>query len=287
MEQSLILKNVNKTFPQFTLHNINMELPKGMIMGVVGENGAGKTTVIQCILNLLKLDDGEIEVLGRKHTDPVLKEDIGVVFDENNYFDTMNIQQINKMMQKIYKKWQADEFLEMCHTRFALPENKLIKDFSRGMHMKLAIAMALSHEAKLLILDEPTSGLDPVTRDEILDIFLDFVQDEHHSILLSSHISTDIEKIADYITYIHEGSVIFSKSKDELLENFGIMRCSKAQLSLIDEEDIIAKLEHDYSIDVLIDHKEVMKKKYKDIVMDKPTLDDIMLLYAKGERKTC
>ena len=229
----------------------------------------------------------EIEVLGRKHTDPVLKDDIGVVFDENNYFDTMNIQQINKMMLKIYKNWHADEFFEMCHSRFALPEDKLIKDFSRGMHMKLAIAMALSHEAKLLILDEPTSGLDPVTRDEILDIFLDFVQDEHHSILLSSHISTDIEKIADYITYIHEGSVIFSKSKDELLENFGIMRCSKNQASLIDEEDIIAKLEHDYSVDILVDHKNKMEKKYKDIIMDKPSIDDIMLLYAKGERKVC
>lgn len=287
MEQSLILKNVNKIFPQFTLKNIHMEVPEGTIMGVVGENGAGKTTTIQCILNLLKLDDGEIEVLGRKHTDPVLKDDIGVVFDENNYFDTMNIQQINKMMLKIYKNWHADEFFEMCHSRFALPEDKLIKDFSRGMHMKLAIAMALSHEAKLLILDEPTSGLDPVTRDEILDIFLDFVQDEHHSILLSSHISTDIEKIADYITYIHEGSVIFSKSKDELLENFGIMRCSKNQASLIDEEDIIAKLEHDYSVDILVDHKDKMEKKYKDIIMDKPSIDDIMLLYAKGERKVC
>lgn len=287
MEQSLILKNVNKIFPQFTLQSIHMEVPEGTIMGFVGENGAGKTTTIQCILNLLKLDDGEIEVLGRKHTDPVLKDDIGVVFDENNYFDTMNIQQINKMMLKIYKNWHADEFFEMCHTRFALPEDKLIKDFSRGMHMKLAIAMALSHEAKLLILDEPTSGLDPVTRDEILDIFLDFVQDEHHSILLSSHISTDIEKIADYITYIHEGSVIFSKSKDELLENFGIMRCSKNQASLIDEEDIIAKLEHDYSVDILVDHKDKMEKKYKDIIMDKPSIDDIMLLYAKGERKVC
>lgn len=287
MEQSLILKNVNKIFPQFTLQNINMEVPQGMIMGFVGENGAGKTTTIQCILNLLKLDDGEITVFGKPHTDCTLKEEIGVVFDENNYFDTMNIQQVNKMMQKIYKNWHEKEFLEMCYTRFALPEKKLIKDFSRGMHMKLAIAMALSHEAKLLILDEPTSGLDPVTRDEILDIFLDFVQDEHHSILLSSHISTDIEKIADYITYIHEGKIIFSKPKDELLENFGIMRCSKAQLVMIDEEDIIAKLEHDYSIDILIDHRDAMKKKYKDIVMDKASIDDIMLLYAKGEKRRC
>jgi ABC-2 type transport system ATP-binding protein len=239
MENVLEIKNLTKRYEQFTLDNVNLSLPKGCIMGFVGENGAGKSTTIKLILNLIRKNDGTVRIMGLDNIkdDNIIKEDIGVVFDESNFPDDMRIKDINKVMKNIYKKWDESLFTSYL-SKFSLPTTKIVKEFSRGMKMKLSLAVALSHHAKLLILDEATSGLDPIVRDEILDEFLDFIQDEEHSIFISSHIISDLEKIADYITFIHKGKIVFSESKDNLLSNYGILKCSNADFVNIDKSNV-------------------------------------------------
>lgn len=217
MENALRVSHVSKDYPGFSLKDISFELPKGSVMGLIGQNGAGKTTTLKSILGLVS-SEGEIEILGSVSGKETLakKEEIGVVFDEMNFYETLTPEKTGKIFNKIYKNWDRKQYQEYLK-KFQLPEKKEIKTFSKGMQVKLSLAVALSHHAKLLILDEATSGLDPVMRDEILDIFLDFVQDEEHSILVSSHITSDLEKIADYITFIDNGRVLMSKPKDELI----------------------------------------------------------------------
>ena len=211
-----------------------------------------------------------------------LKEDIGVVFDGVNFYETLTPAKVGKISGSAYKQW--DEYLYRDYLkRFGLPLDKEIKTLSKGMKMKLCIAVALSHKPKLLILDEATSGLDPVMRDNILDVFLDFVQDENHSILMSSHITTDLEKVADYITFIHQGRVLFCKTKDELRYKYGIIRCGAAAFDQIDKSEILAYRKEDYQWNVLVADKEKTRKKYKAAVVDDATIDDILLLYVKGE----
>ena len=220
---ALMLKNVSKAYENFQLKNISFTLPEGTIMGIIGENGAGKSTIINCIMDLVKRDSGEITVLGQQMNKDnlALREEIGIVFDVSDFYDSFSIEQTEKILQDVYKSWDHETF-QKYKQQFALPDKKRMKEFSRGMKMKTAIAIALSHKPRLLILDEATSGLDPVMRDEILDVFLEFVQDEHHSILLSSHISTDLEKVADYITFLHDGELVLSACKDELIYQYGI-----------------------------------------------------------------
>ncbi len=253
-------------------------------MGLIGENGAGKSTTINAILDLIKKDDGTVTFWGQElSSSKQLKEDIGVVFDGVNFYETLTPAKVGKISEKAYKQW--DEYLYRDYLkRFGLPLDKEIKTLSKGMKMKLCIAVALSHKPKLLILDEATSGLDPVMRDDILEVFLDFVQDENHSILMSSHITTDLEKVADYITFIHQGKVLFCKTKDELRYKYGIIRCGAAVFDQIDKSEILAYRKDDYQWNVLVADKEKARNKYKAAVVDDATIDDILLLYVKGER---
>lgn len=285
MENALRVSHVSKDYPGFSLQDISFELPKGSVMGLIGQNGAGKTTTLKSILGLIS-SEGEIEILGSVSGKETLakKEEIGVVFDEMNFYETLTPEETGKIFNKIYKNWDRKQYQEYLK-KFRLPEKKEIKIFSKGMQVKLSLAVALSHHAKLLILDEATSGLDPVMRDEILDIFLDFVQDEEHSILVSSHITSDLEKIADYITFIDNGRVLMSKPKDELIYEYGIARCKESQFLQMDQSEILTYRKQEYQYEVLVDHKEQIKRKYPDMVVDHATLDEIMLLYIKGERK--
>ena len=285
MNNSLEVKNLCKKYNGFELKNINLNLPKGMIMGLIGENGAGKTTTIKSILNLIHIDNGEIKIFGLniKENEKKIKEDIGVVLDDSFFSEYLNPADINKIMRKIYKNWDEKLYYKYLED-FKLPKNKISKEFSSGMKMKLKIAVALSHHPKLLILDEPTSGLDPVARSEILDIFQDFIQNAENSIFVSSHITSDLEHIADYITFINNGEIVLSKTRDELLERYGIVKCSKSEFDKIDKNDYVKFKVNRYEYDVLVEDKAKFKRKYEFKIIDKPTLDDIMLIYIKGEK---
>lgn len=287
MNSTLILKNVNKKYEKsnFAIKDISFSIPEGSIVGFIGENGAGKSTTMNCILNVIRRDSGTIEIFGREMTDEDIdiRENIGVVYDSNNFPEYLTAKQLADILGRIYSKW--DDFcFEQFLRRFGLPESQKIKSYSRGMSMKLAIAVALSHDSKLLILDEATSGLDSIMRDEILDVLLEFVKQENHSILLSSHITSDLEKIADYIVFIHNGEIILNKTKDELIYEYGVIRCSENDFYNILPEDILSSMKKDYQIDVLIKNKKLMEKKYKNLIIDSVSLDEIMLLLAKGER---
>ena len=287
MNSTLILKNVNKKYEKsnFAIKDISFSIPEGSIVGFIGENGAGKSTTMNCILNVIRRDSGTIEIFGREMTDEDIdiRENIGVVYDSNNFPEYLTAKQLADILGRIYSKW--DDFcFEQFLRRFGLPESQKIKSYSRGMSMKLAIAVALSHDSKLLILDEATSGLDPIMRDEILDVLLEFVKQENHSILLSSHITSDLEKIADYIVFIHNGEIILNKTKDELIYEYGVIRCSENDFHKILSEDILSSMKKDYQIDVLIKNRKLIEKKYKNLIVDSVSLDEIMLLLVKGER---
>lgn len=285
MDAILQVNNLTKQYSDFKLDNVSFSVPKGTIMGLIGENGAGKSTTINAILDLIKKDDGTVTFWGQElSSDPRrLKEDIGVVFDGINFYETLTPAKIGQISKAAYTQWDQHLYNEYL-TKFQLPTKNEVKTFSKGMKMKLCIAVALSHHPKLLILDEATSGLDPVMRDDILDVFLDFVQDEQHSILMSSHITTDLEKIADYITFIHQGKVMFCKTKDELRYRYGIIRCGAALFDAIDKTEVLAYRKCDYQWDVLVADKEKARRKYKSAVVDDASIDDILLLYVKGEQ---
>lgn len=285
MENILEVKNVCKKYDGFELKNVNLSLPKGMIMGLIGENGAGKSTTIKSILNIISTNSGEIKIFGldNKKNEKELKENIGVVLDDSFLSDYLNPKDINKIMKNIYKNWDEKLFFKYMED-FKLPINKLSKDYSSGMKMKLKIAVALSHHPKLLLLDEPTSGLDPIARNEVLDIFQDFIQDEERGIFVSSHITSDLEHIADYITFINEGEIVLTKTRDELLENFGIVKCSEEEFKKFDKKDYVKFKKNRYEYDVLVEDKVEFARKYDAQIIDKPTIEDIMLIYIKGEK---
>ena len=285
MENNLEVKNLCKKYNGFELKDINLELPKGMIMGLIGENGAGKTTTIKAILNMINRDSGKIAIFGLDNIKDgkQIKEDIGVVLDDSFLSEYLNPIDINKIMKNIYKNWDEKLYFKYIED-FKLPKDKMSKEYSSGMKMKLKIAVALSHNPKLLILDEPTSGLDPVARNEILDIFQDFIQDEEKSILVSSHITSDLEHIADSITFINNGEIVLTKTRDELLENYGIVKCSADDFEEIDKNDFVKYKKNRYEYEILVEDKFEFKRKYKFEIIDKPTIEDIMLIYIKGEK---
>ena len=256
MENILEVKNLCKKYKEFELQNVNITLPKGMIMGFIGENGAGKTTTIKAILDIIKNYTGEIKIFGldNRKDDKKIKENIGVVLDEMFFPEILTPNDINSVMKDIYKNWDSELYFKYL-TDFALLNNKAIKTLSKGMRKKLEIATAISHHPKLLILDEPTAGLDPIARNEVIDIFQSFIQNEECSIFLSSHITTDLEHIADYITFINKGNIILSKSREELLEDYGIVKCTKDEFDKIDKKDFIKYKENKYEYEVLIENK--------------------------------
>lgn len=283
MYDILTVKNLTKRYDSFTLDHVSFSVPKGSIVGLIGENGAGKSTTINAILDLIKKNEGTVTFWGKELSSSVeMKENIGVVFDNMGFYETLTPKKVGRICKASYTQWN-DGLYNKYIERFQLSPEKRIKEMSKGMKMKLSIATALSHKPKLLILDEATSGLDPIVRDDILDIFLEFVQNKEHSILMSSHITTDLEKIADYITFIHQGQVLFSKTKDELRNNYGIIRCGAASFEQMPKEEILAARFEENQWSVLIPDKEKAKRRYKDIVVCDATIDEIMLLYVKGE----
>ena len=275
------IENLSKKYEDFELKDVSFNVPCGSIVGLIGENGAGKSTTIKAILDLTEKESGVVEILGSTTLDKETKEHIGVVFEGNNFPEELNAKELNNVLKNIYKYWNEEKFYGLLYD-FKLPIQKKIKDYSRGMKMKLAILVALSHGTKLLILDEATNGLDPIIREEILDILLDFIQDETHTVLLSSHITSDLEKIADYIVFIKNGTVFLNASKDELIYEYGILKCKKEDFDKIDKEDIITYIKRENIYEILIYDKKEKKNKYKDLNIDKVTLDDIMLMYIKG-----
>lgn len=282
MENCIEVKNITRKYPQFTLKNVSFNVPQGSVVGFIGENGAGKTTTIKAILGLLKDGEGEITVLGEDSRKLSLetKEKIGVVFDGLSFPENLKAKQLDRVMKGIYKTWSSDKFLDYMK-KFDLPMEKRFRQFSRGMTMRLSIAAALSHATELLVLDEPTGGLDPVVRSEILDIFLEFMQDENHSILMSTHVTSDLEHIADYICFIHKGEIVFTMERNEMLEKHRILKCTDEQLSRIDKSDIIGVRKGRFQNEVLT----FSSSKYPDIPADAPTIEEIMVFYVKEDNR--
>ena len=283
-DYSLKVENLSKKYDDFLLDKVSFYVPKGNIVGFIGENGAGKSTTINTMLDIIERDSGDVYILDSEKNKIInsIRERIGVVFDGNNFPEDLTPQKLNNVLKAIYTNWEEKKFYEFIE-KFNLPKNKKIKNFSRGMKMKLSISVALSHKAELLILDEATSGLDPIVRDDILDILLDFVQDEKNSILISSHITSDLEKVADYIVFIHKGKVIFEETKDNLIYNYGMMKCKTKEFDFLDKKDIIRFRKMDYGYEILVKNKNEMERKYPNFVMDNIKIEDIMLMYVKGE----
>ena len=283
---ALEIRGLRKDFGDFSLQDVDLTVPAGSVVGLIGENGAGKTTTIKTAMELLHRDCGSVKFYGKELAeDPNgIREKISVVFDTPHFSPNLNMKQAEAICSSIYRSWDSQTW-EDCMRKFNLPQKKPLKDFSKGMKMKFNLAVGLSHHASLLILDEPTSGLDPVMRDDILDIFLDFMQDESHAILLSSHITTDLEKIADYIAFLHEGKLIFCLPKDQLLYQYGVIRCSRSDFAKIRPEDMVAWRMEDYQCSVLTSDRQGAGRRYPELVIDAPTIEEIMLFYVKGERK--
>lgn len=280
------IKNITKEYDtKFKLGEINLNIPSGQISGLIGENGAGKTTLIKLILNIIKPTTGNIKIFNKDYLkdENLVKEDIGIVLDNMFLPEILNPKDINLIMKDIYKKWDSSLYFSYLD-RFQIPLDKQIKTFSKGMRKKLEIATALSHSPKLLILDEPTSGLAPVIRNEVVEIFLDFIKDEEHTILLSTHITTDLEHIADTIIFINEGKILLEDTKDNIIDNYGILKCNIDDFSKIDKQDILSFKKNKYDYHILINNKSKLKKKYKDYIIDKITLEDLMILMIKGEK---
>lgn len=277
-EYAIEVNNLTKRYDGFTLDNISFKVPKGSIMGFIGQNGAGKSTTINAILNIVKKDEGEIKLFGLDHikNETEVKENLAAVFDELPFNEDLNAKILSKVMSDIYKNWDEKVFFNYLDI-FSLPSKKAFKKFSKGMKMKLQIAVALSHHAKLLIMDEATTGLDPVVRNEILDIFMGYLQDENNTIFMSTHITSDLEKIADMVTFIDKGKIILSGYKDEILDNYGVIKCGKAEFESIDKMDYIGMRHTDYGVEMLVSDRHKIKEKYTNIVVDKTTLDEIMV----------
>ena len=280
-DYAIEIKNLVKKFDGFTLGPIDLSIPKGTIVGYIGQNGAGKSTSIKLLLGLLKKDLGEIKILGYDNPNRIeLKDKIGVVFDDLLVTEEMTLVDLEKFCSRVYSKWDRDFFYQL-KKKFNLSEKQVVKSYSRGMRMKLSMAVALSHNAEILILDEATSGLDPIVREEILDFLLDFMQDENHTILISSHILSDLEKVADYIAFINDGKVLFVEAKDELKENYGICTLSNKEVENLDEEAIIGRRIHSFGQELLVKRNLVPDG----IRLQKPSIEDIMIYFLKGDKR--
>ena len=247
------IRNVTKKYPGFSLENLNLTLPSGCILGLIGENGAGKSTTIKLILDMIHKDSGSITVLGKDNRDrlELTKEDIGVVMDDVGIPHCLTVRQVGKVMKNTFRNWDEAQYYNLIG-KLSLPENKPFKDFSRGMKMKLGIAIALSHHAKLLILDEATSGLDPVVRDEVVQMLSDFTREEDHSILISSHIVSDLEKLCDYVAFLHRGKLILCEEKDQLLAHYGLIHCSAEALQALPVDAVKYRKENPYGVQAVV-----------------------------------
>lgn len=280
MLNAIEIKELVKEYPGFRLDGLDLTLPSGSIMGLVGENGAGKSTTIKLIMNAVRRDSGTVSVLGADNQSAAfaaVKENIGVVLDEAYYPEVLNAKDVGRIMADTYRNWEPDTFEDYIR-RFGLPWDKAFKNYSRGMKMKLAIAVALSHQARLLILDEATSGLDPMVRDEILDIFNEYTRQEDRSILLSSHIVSDLEKLCDYIAFLHKGKLVLCEEKDRLLEEYALVRLSHQRLADLPEDSVVGVENDPYGVRALVRRDMVPH----DLPLEHTNLEDIILFLAKG-----
>lgn len=284
-ENAIEISGVTKRYEGFTLDHIGFNVPKGSIMGFIGQNGAGKTTTIRSLLNITSIDEGEIKLLGLEHikNEFEIKNRLAVVFDELPFHDVFNAADMARIFEGIYPEWDNSVYSAYLE-RFKLPLKKKIGQYSKGMKMKLQIACALSHNAELLVMDEATTGLDPVVRDEILHIFMEYLQNGERSILMSSHITADLEKIADSVTFIDKGKILLSGYKDVILETHGILKCGKDEIENIDQTDLISVRLNEFGAEIMLSDRENARNKYGGAVIDPASLDDIMLYYVhKGE----
>ncbi len=275
------VRHLTKKYKDFTLEDVSFDVPAGCVVGFIGENGAGKSTTIKSILGLVNPDGGKIQVFGKDAAALSKKEKnaIGAVLGENCLPENLTLRDVSAVMRLIFAGWNEQSFFAYAE-KFALPEDKKIRNFSRGMQQKAALAVALSHGAELLVLDEPTSGLDPVARDEILGFLYDFMQEERRSVLISSHIVTDLEKLCDYIVFIHGGKIVFAEEKDALRERYGIFRGSAEQVAALGKDAVVAYIRGDFGLSALVDRQ----KAGAGVALDRAGLEDIMLYYARGER---
>ena len=285
-ENAVEIKGLTKRYDGFTLDNVSFDVPKGSIMGFIGQNGAGKTTTINALLNIVKKDEGEIKLLGldSEKDEFEVKSQIAAVFDELPFDDRLNANDINKILREVFEQWSSEIFFGYLD-RFSLPRKKKFGKFSKGMKMKLQIASALSHNAKLLIMDEATTGLDPVVRNEILDIFLEYLQNEEHTILMSSHITSDLDKVADSVTFIDKGKLLISGYKDDILNSHGVLKCTKNDYREIDPGDIISARLSDFGAEVMVADRAECSRKYSGAVIDPATLEEIMIYYVNRSKK--
>lgn len=283
MTTLLQLTNVSKAYDAFALQHISMHVPAGSIVGFIGENGAGKTTTIKAIIGAVQPDAGEITLFGHP-VDAAAKQQIGVVMEGSFFHEDFTATQIERVLRGVYTNWQSAHYHAYLQ-KFNVPTNQKVKTFSKGMRMKLSLAIALSHEAKLLILDEPTSGLDPIVRNELLDELQLFIEDETRAVLMSSHITSDLEKIADYITFIHNGSILFTEEKDTLLYEYGILKCGASEFGTLDVDDLVSYRKGEFHVEALVRNKRDMQKKYPHFLIERATLDDLMLFHIRGTKQ--
>lgn len=284
MENVLQVDRLCKDYGGFALKDVSFSLPKGSIMGFIGENGAGKTTTIKLILGMIKKDSGSIQVLGMDHIDKErkIKQQIGVVMDQSHFHESLKPDDISAVMRNIFTDWD-DSLYKTYLKRFTVPTKKTVKEMSKGMKTKLSLSVALAHRPRLLLLDEATSGLDPVVRSEILDIFLDIIQDEERAIFLSTHIISDLEKVADYVTLIQDGHLIFSESADDLKYGFGILKCSHSDFLRIDTADIEGQRKGKFGHELLVKNLDAVRRKYPGLMIDPAHIEDIMLFYVRSD----
>lgn len=284
MENAIEIRNLSKEYRDFSLKNLSLNVPRGTVLGLRGENGAGKSTLIQSMLGLIKAEYEKIELLGKqlRNQEKEIKEDIAVIFDVSHYNPEYTPAFIGKMLKKVYRNWDMEKY-DAYLSRFGLPADKKLKKFSKGMKMKLEFAIAFSHKPRLLILDEATSGLDPVFRDEILELIREFTEEEDHTVVMSSHITSDLDKVADYIAFLHEGKLQFVKSYDELQNDYGVLHCGKDFFESLREEDIVSFKKEPYEYKVLVRNRNGILSVFPDLEMEKASVEDIMLMYVKGE----
>lgn len=288
MEEDSILSvdKLTKHYKNFSLENVSFQLPRGYIMGFIGPNGSGKSTTIKLIMNLLRRDSGQIKVFGLDNLrdELTIKNRIGFVYDENHYYDELAIREMAKFVASFYTHWETSTF-DKYLKEFDLNPKQKIKELSKGMKMKFSLALALSHKAELLIMDEPTAGLDPLVRAELLDILSSLIQDERKSVFFSTHITSDLDKIADFITFLHNGKIVVSAPKDDLLEKYSIV---KGANNLITEETkplFIGIKTKQFGFEGLVrDKKEAHRLFNERAILEKPTLEEIMLYTVKGEK---
>ena len=283
MKNAIVIKNLKKSYSGFCLNIDELKIPSGVVVGLIGENGAGKTTLIKLILKIINKESGKIKIFHKdlEEQELQIKEDIGVVLDNSFFPENLNANNIDSIMKDVYKNWDSKLFYQYLND-FGINDNQILKTMSKGMRKKVEIATALSHHPKLLILDEATSGLDPIVRNEVLDLFLDFISDDEHTVILSTHITSDLEHIADYIIFINKGEIVLENMRDEIMDNYGILKCNIDEFDKIDKEDIVSFKKNKYHYEILISNRNKLSKKYKDYVIDKITLEDLMLLIIKG-----